>query len=188
MNRHLDSNEYICSICNKQLATETALQNHLTVHTGEKPFKCDKCEKSFINKTLLTRHSRFHGKNIPVYKCEICDREVATKYHLKAHLLSVHCDEAICQICKSQFSNKEELKDHYKDAHKPFICKTCGKTFTLQRYLKMHEKIHNELITTEFFKCDFCIKKFSKRSIASHVYKSHPEEFNEWRDNHMDLI
>lgn len=187
MSKHMDTNEYLCSLCDKQLATEAALLNHLTVHSGDKPYKCDKCDKSFINKSLLTRHSRFHGNEIPVYKCGICNREVASKYHLKTHQMTMHRDEVICQVCKESFASKEQLKLHYKNEHEPHVCRECGKKFSLLRYLKMHEKLHNE-VTTPLLKCDFCNKCFSRRSIANHVFKNHPSSFDEWRDNNLDLI
>lgn len=88
MMKHLDTQEYICGLCDKRLANESSLQVHLSVHSGDKSYKCDKCDKCFINKILLTRHSRFHGNEIPIFKCEICNREVASKvYKIEIPLL-----------------------------------------------------------------------------------------------------
>lgn len=187
MNRHLDVNEYVCEICNKKLANEASLKSHLSVHTGDKYYKCDHCDKSFINKTLLTRHSRFHGNAIPVHKCEICNREVATKYHLRIHYETVHGEMFACKICKKSCESREELKEHYKKSHKPYTCEVCSKSFILERYLKMHQKIHMN-VSTQFYLCPYCNRKFSKRSIASHVFKGHREHFEAWRDENTDLI
>jgi KRAB domain-containing zinc finger protein len=188
MNKHLNTTRYICKLCNKELSNETALQTHLTIHTNSRPFKCDQCDKSFINKYLLSRHSRFHGnEDLPKYKCELCNREIASKYHLKTHLMTVHQNSAQCQICKEHFASREALKDHYQADHPSYRCDVCGKSFVVLRYLKMHQKLHRAS-TTEFIKCEFCAKKFSKRSIANHVHKTHNENFNDWRDQNLELI
>lgn len=187
MKKHLDNNEYICHLCDKKLANELSLQTHLSVHSGDKNYKCDKCPKCFINKTLLTRHSRFHGKEIPVYKCEICSRELATRFHLKTHYETVHGDLFACRICKESCESKDQLKEHYKNCHEPFVCLVCSKSFILERYLKMHSKLHIGT-STQFYYCPYCNRKFSKRSIANHVFKSHREHFDAWRDENMDLI
>ncbi|KAG5675918.1 hypothetical protein PVAND_005777 [Polypedilum vanderplanki] len=186
MSKHLDPNEYVCKLCDKKLACEKALLTHLTVHSGNKPFQCDHCDKSFINKTLLIRHSRFHGIDVPTYRCEVCDREVASKYHLKTHML-MHKEEVICQICKKEFSSRDKLKEHYQADHEPYRCSFCTKSFVLPRYLKMHEKLHKGNSTRQYA-CEFCSREFSKRSLANHVYKNHQENFNEWRDKNMDFI
>lgn len=109
---------------------------------SDKPYKCtfEDCGMSFINKQLLTRHSRFHGVEIPVYTCKMCNKEVASKYHLKSHM-KTHNDQVECQLCKSIFETRDELKDHYQAKHVPYPCSQCDKMFTLPRYLKMHEKV-----------------------------------------------
>lgn len=187
MSRHLNSKEYVCKLCDKKLACERALITHLTTHSGNRPHICSFCGKSFINKTLLTRHSRFHGIKVPQYKCTECDKEMASKYHLKTHMLQVHGDVQICQICKENFPTREKLKEHYQNNHEPYRCNFCTKTFVLPRYLKMHEKLHKGEPTRQY-SCSFCLKQFSKRALANHVFSSHNENFNEWRDKNMEFI
>lgn len=192
MTRHMfPTKEWICGFCDKKLSDENGLNVHLTIHTGQKPFKCphEGCEQSFINKQLLTRHSRFHGVDIPVYICKICNKEVASKYHLKTHM-KLHRDTVDCQLCKMEFDSKEALKDHYQTAHMPFPCTYCDKSFTLPRYLKMHEKLHNPT-DVKPHRCDFClsVKTFSKLALLlNHIYKVHPEMFADWKENHPEIF
>ncbi len=37
----------ICASCNKEFTKKCNLIDHLRVHTGDKPFKCDHCDKRF---------------------------------------------------------------------------------------------------------------------------------------------
>lgn len=163
----------------------------MTTHTGNKPFKCthEDCEQSFINKQLLVRHSRFHGIDIPIYTCEVCNKEVASKYHLKTHM-KIHNSTFECQLCKMECENKESLKDHYQEVHQPFPCLYCDKSFTLPRYLKMHEKLHTPA-DSKPFKCDFCMsnKSFTKMALLlNHIFKAHNEDFEEWKSKHPEIF
>lgn len=180
--KHLDSGtSWICGFCDKKLSDENALNVHLTTHTGDKHYKCtfENCNQSFINKQLLTRHTRFHGVEIPVYNCRICNKEVASKYHLKTHE-KIHDSLVECQLCKLGFEGKEDLKTHYQDFHEPFPCSMCDKIFVLPRYLKMHEKLHNP--GDRPHSCLYCVKSFTKVALLmNHVYKVHASKFEEFK-------
>jgi hypothetical protein len=187
--RHLDSDvEWVCGYCEKKLSDETALNVHLTTHTGDRPYKCpfENCNQSFINKQLLTRHSRFHGVEIPVFTCTVCHKEVASKYHLKAHM-KLHDSVFECQLCKKECASREDLKLHYENEHHPYPCQYCSKVFTLPRYLKMHEKTHNP--GERPHTCTYCSKAFTKVALLmNHVYKAHSERFEEFKCENVDIF
>ena len=45
----------------------------MTIHTGEKPHRCEVCDGSFSLKGGLTKHELIHNGDKP-HRCELCGR------------------------------------------------------------------------------------------------------------------
>ncbi|KAL4217651.1 Sal-like protein 1 [Mactra antiquata] len=54
-----------CQTCGKKLTSSGALQTHMRVHTGEKPYRCDICDRPFSFKSNCTRHMLTHSQGKP---------------------------------------------------------------------------------------------------------------------------
>ena len=158
----------------------------MTTHSGNKPYKCKLCAESFINKVVLDRHMRFHGASVKCFRCEFCFKELSTQTSLQSHLQRVHKPTAQCELCKIEFSNREQLKHHMTDAHEPSVCQICNKSFTLPRYLKMHEKLHFD-DSSPRVQCMVCSKFLTIKNIKSHVFRKHPDEFEAWQQTNPTL-
>jgi KRAB domain-containing zinc finger protein len=50
----------VYSICGKGFSQNGDLQNHIRIHTGDNPYKCDVCGKVFNQNGNLQRHIRIH--------------------------------------------------------------------------------------------------------------------------------
>ncbi len=48
---------YRCNFCGKMCKHKNDMKKHVRVHTGERPYKCEKCGISFTQKQLITRHN-----------------------------------------------------------------------------------------------------------------------------------
>lgn len=189
-NRHIEIHsgvDWLCNICSRKLATERALKIHLTTHTGNKSYKCKLCTETFINRVVMDRHMRYHYlSSSNSYRCPNCAKHLSSVTSLKSHIQRVHNTSAQCELCKKLFQSKDELKLHISESHEPSICEYCNKSFALPRYLKMHEKLHNDDSSSKM-QCQFCAKLLYVKCLKPHVYRAHPEQFSRWQEANPSL-
>ena len=65
------------------------LQNHMSIHTNEKPYECDVCEKRFRQSGGLKSHMRIHTNEKP-YECGVCEKRFTQASNLKRHKRTQH--------------------------------------------------------------------------------------------------
>lgn len=95
------------------------------------------CPETFTSSNMRKYHMRYHGKPLINLKCEFCERELSSESNLRKHIIKVHQKIAKCELCKMEFPERSLLKDHLASSHPPCVCKHCGKSFALPRYLKV---------------------------------------------------
>lgn len=84
---HSGVKPFKCQRCGKKFATENELTKHAAKHDGLKPFRCLQCPKSYNNKVDLKRHEKNHEFYAP-HPCEICGRGFVRRDHLEKHYQS----------------------------------------------------------------------------------------------------
>lgn len=58
---HLKLKDFTCSICRRQLSSKQNYREHLSIHTGERPFCCSQCDLCFRQGSQLSQHKKTHS-------------------------------------------------------------------------------------------------------------------------------
>lgn len=85
--------------CSSAFTQVSNLIRHKRIHTGDKPYKCDKWNKSFASGSNLKQHRNTHNsfKKRKVFKCEFWGEEESKNYlyqtSLRKHMQIAHKEE-----------------------------------------------------------------------------------------------
>ncbi|KAL0602967.1 Zinc finger protein 770 [Plecturocebus cupreus] len=75
---------HACTICGKMFPSQSKLDRHVLIHTGQRPFKCVLCTKSFRQSTHLKIHQLTHSEERP-FQCCFCQKGFKIQSKLLKH-------------------------------------------------------------------------------------------------------
>ena len=77
---------HTCHVCKHQFNRLSHYQDHVAMHSCEKPFKCSICDEGFSRADSLRDHTRIHTGNKP-HKCDVCGARFSRLQTLKRHMI-----------------------------------------------------------------------------------------------------
>ena len=174
----------VCSTCNKSFFKKSKLNEHLVIHTGEKPYKCNACDKGFSLRDNMRKHEKTYcaklGKSLEI-GCDLCSSMFKTTSHLKRHKNLKHNaapKKFKCNLCDHETIYQGNLKKHeqlaHKDEYTKVKCEKCSKLISL-RNLKTHQIAHCRFSTQDKnFVCQKCPASFNAdKKLKQHIRVVH---------------
>ncbi|XP_056913015.1 zinc finger and BTB domain-containing protein 41-like [Takifugu flavidus] len=173
--RKKKSDGWKCGICLKTFTRRPHLQEHMILHTQDRPFKCSLCDEYFKSRFARLKHQeKFHLGPFP---CEICGRQFNDTGNRKRHIECTHGGKRkwTCFVCGKSVRERTTLKEHLRihSGEKPHLCSICGQSFRHGSSYRLHLRVHHD---DKRYECDQCGKTFIRHDHLTKHQKIHSGE------------
>ena len=93
---------------------------YLITADGEQRPQCPECFQTFKKRAALERHMMIH-RGIKPFQCHFCNQRFRQKHHLQGHIM-LHTGERphACTLCNKRFRMRHHLLEHERISHKVF--------------------------------------------------------------------
>ncbi|KAI8502180.1 hypothetical protein Bbelb_197680 [Branchiostoma belcheri] len=99
---------HVCGKCGYTTRLSYRFRQHVSLHTGERPYRCAQCDYATIQKVNLLKHMAGHARNSPV-KCQQCGYSTNQQSALSRHL-AVHLEQKATNSEDALTSDKDKAK------------------------------------------------------------------------------
>uniref|UniRef100_A0A3B4U300 Zinc finger and BTB domain containing 41 n=1 Tax=Seriola dumerili TaxID=41447 RepID=A0A3B4U300_SERDU len=173
--RKRKSEGWKCAICLKTFNRRPHLQEHMILHTQDRPFKCSFCDEYFKSRFARLKHQeKYHLGPFP---CEICGRQFNDSGNRKRHIECTHGGKRkwTCFVCGKSVRERyhRDILDGGSVGEKPHLCSICGQSFRHGSSYRLHLRVHHD---DKRYECDECGKTFIRHDHLTKHQKIHSGE------------
>ncbi|XP_020287186.1 gastrula zinc finger protein XlCGF7.1-like isoform X2 [Pseudomyrmex gracilis] len=192
--------EHKCVLCETELESKEALQEHFRKHANKeidargktvknktKPIdtQCDICHQTFPSMTATIRHRFKKHPNLQAkFYCSYCGKRFPLKTHRDNHITSHDASESEkteqhkkCEECNVTFYNEKALNYHYRSIHKRMVY-LFHPMATPPPSNKIRLNSMNDVLSVYY--CHLCgVEYVVKFNLQQHLEKSHTKEQRE---------
>ncbi|XP_047454349.1 zinc finger protein 407 [Mugil cephalus] len=173
--------KFECELCERSFSEKWALNNHMKLHSGEKPYKCawPSCHYSFLSLSAMKDHYRTHTGE-KSYLCDLCGFAGGTRHALTKHRRQ-HTGERPfkCKLCNFASTTQSHLSRHKRvhTGEKPYRCPWCDYRSNCAENIRKHILHTGKHEGVKMYNCPKC--NYATNS---------PMEFrNHLKDSHSDI-
>ncbi|XP_029927936.1 zinc finger protein 407 [Myripristis murdjan] len=172
--------KFDCEVCERSFSEKWALNNHMKLHSGEKPYKCawPSCHYAFLNLSAMKDHYRTHTGE-KSYLCDLCGFAGGTRHALTKHRRQ-HTGERPfkCKLCNFASTTQSHLSRHKRvhTGEKPYRCPWCDYRSNCAENIRkhiLHTGKHEGVKMYNCPKCDFATN--SPTEFRNHLKEHHPD-------------
>ncbi|CAM9320895.1 unnamed protein product [Lampetra planeri] len=164
-----------CAVCQKTFTRRPHLQEHMILHTQDRPFKCSFCDEYFKSRFARLKHQE--KNHLGPFPCEICGRQFNDSGNRKRHMDCTHGGKRkwTCFICGKSVRERTTLKEHMRihSGEKPHLCSICGQSFRHGSSYRLHLRVHHD---DKRYECGECGKTFIRHDHLTKHQKIHSGE------------
>ncbi|XP_052742997.1 uncharacterized protein LOC112049275 isoform X2 [Bicyclus anynana] len=102
---------HACSVCARTFRSASMRDEHVRVHTGERPFPCDVCGVAFRRSTAMRNHRLLHTGTRP-WCCARCPKRFRVKSDLRTHIRLKHPAHLSVIEIEGRSCTQEEVLQH----------------------------------------------------------------------------
>ncbi|XP_042346163.1 LOW QUALITY PROTEIN: zinc finger protein 407 [Plectropomus leopardus] len=172
--------KFECELCDRSFSEKWALNNHMKLHSGEKPYKCawPSCHYAFLNLSAMKDHYRTHTGE-KSYLCDLCGFAGGTRHALTKHRRQ-HTGERPfkCKLCNFASTTQSHLSRHKRvhTGEKPYRCPWCDYRSNCAENIRKHILHTGKHEGVKMYNCPKCnYATNSPMEFRNHLKENHPD-------------